>query len=119
MSNYMSLVTLAFNKDQEHNDDLFRAVDPNCRISVLGDIKYVEYPWVVWYLESPCEPILLVMSYLQELGIENYGFIRLGEQTEDCTYMGDTVRFGLAVDAKIIIVPYHHHIKSKPTSTGE
>lgn len=110
---YMSLVTIAIPEDSDHPVDLFRKVDPNCRISTLGDIKYIEYDWLVWYLESPCDPILAVMSYLEELGRENYGFIRLGQDSEDVTYMGSPNEFGLAVDSKIIIVPYRHKILSK------
>jgi len=113
---YLSLVTLAFNKDEEHDEALFKLVDPDCRISTIGGIKYIEYNWNIWYLESPCDSILAVMSYLEGLGRENYAFIRLGESVDDITYMGDTIRFGLAVDARVIIVPYHHKIKSKPTS---
>ena len=113
---YLSLVTIAIPEDSDHEVNLFRAVDPECRISIMGDIKYIEYDYTQWYLESPCDPILAVMSYLEGLGRENYAFIRLGELHEDCTYMGDTVRFGISIDARIIITAYHHKIKSKPST---
>ncbi len=112
--NYLSLVTIAVRED-DANDDLFKSIDPDIRISSLKGIRYMEYNWSQWYLDSPCDPILAVMSYLETLGRENYAFIRLGESTDDITYLGSTNEFGLAVDAKIVIIPYKHIMKDKPT----
>ena len=56
--------------------------------------------WIKWY-ENDDEAIMAFMDMLDQLGDENYGMIRLGEESDDVGYYGCPSSFDMYVERNI------------------
>lgn len=103
---YYSLVCIAV-KDEDANDYLFKEVDSAVKISSINGNTYYEYPyWLKWYTEYAVA-IDRVMDYLDQLGDLNFGYLRVGEDSEDITRKGNPFEFDMCIDIRISIPPRH------------
>ena len=70
--------------------------------SVTGHIQFqaINWNWIKWY-EDDDEAIMAFMDMLDQLGDENYGMIRLGEESDDVGYYGNTNKFDMYVERRI------------------
>ena len=95
----------------------------NKRVKVLELIQAVKFPeemkdygdvfdlnndeeiWsfteIKWY--GSFERIQKIMKFLESLDDEDYGFIRIGENTEDIEYLGDPGKYRMYVHQEIVI----------------
>jgi len=82
---------------------LFCKLDPKVK-SLIDDAEYgddtvYQWSWVKWYDHDP--DIRAFLHMLEEIGDENYGFIRLGEESDDIEYLGSPYEFDMYVSRKI------------------
>ena len=70
--------------------------------SMAGHIQFqaIHWNWIKWY-EDDDEAIMAFMDMLDQLGDENYGMIRLGEENDDVGYYGNTNKFDMYVERRI------------------
>ena len=70
--------------------------------SVTGHIQFqaIHWNWIKWY-EDDDEAIMAFMDMLDQLGDENYGMIRLGDEHDDVGYYGIPHKFDMYVERKI------------------
>ncbi len=62
-------------------------------------IQALNWDWIKWYDDD--EAIMAFMAMLDQLGDENYGMIRLGEESNDVEYYGNTCDFEMYVERNI------------------
>ena len=63
-------------------------------------IQALHWDWIKWY-EDDDEAIMAFMDMLDQLGDENYGMIRLGEESDDVGHYGCTDKFDMYVERNI------------------
>ena len=63
-------------------------------------INAIHWDWIKWY-EDDDEAIMAFMDMLDQLGDENYGMIRLGEESDDVGYYGCPSNFDMYVNRSI------------------
>ena len=63
-------------------------------------IQALHWDWIKWY-EDDDEAIAAFMDMLDQLGDENYGMIRLGEESDDVGHYGDPSNFDMYVERNI------------------
>ena len=63
-------------------------------------IQALHWDWIKWY-EDDDEAIMAFMDMLDQIGDENYGMIRLGEENDDVGYYGSTDKFDMYVERNI------------------
>ena len=63
-------------------------------------IQAMHWDWIKWY-EDDDEAIMAFMDMLDQLGDENYGMIRLGEEIDDVGHYGSTDKFDMYVERNI------------------
>ena len=63
-------------------------------------IQAMHWDWIKWY-EDGDEAIMAFMDMLDQLGDENYGMIRLGEESDDVGHYGCTDKFDMYVERNI------------------
>ena len=63
-------------------------------------IQALHWDWIKWY-EDDDEAIAAFMDMLDQLGDENYGMIRLGEESDDVGHYGCTDKFDMYVERNI------------------
>ena len=63
-------------------------------------IQALHWDWIKWY-EDGDEAIMAFMDMLDQLGDENYGMIRLGEESDDVGHYGCTDKFDMYVERNI------------------
>ena len=63
-------------------------------------LQAIHWDWIKWY-EDDDEAIITFMDMLDQLGDENYGMIRLGEETDDVGYYGCPCNFDMYVNRSI------------------
>ena len=63
-------------------------------------VNAIHWNWIKWY-EDDDEAIMAFMDMLDQLGDENYGMIRLGEESDDVGYYGCTDKFDMYVERNI------------------
>lgn len=112
MSNegYFSIVAIAL-KDIDADHALFRKVDPTVKITMVNGNTYYEYSWMHWYADT-CVEIVDVMEYLEEIGLTNFGFIRVGEMSDDIDRIGCPNTFDMHISTSIDLLK-HTTIESK------
>lgn len=110
---YLSIVAIALkNAAADHN--LFKKIDPNVKITIVGDFTFYEYVWTQWYAEQ-FGAIQDVMEYLESLGSTEYGFIRIGEMSDDIDRLGCPNLFDMHITTSIDLMK-HSTIESKITA---
>ena len=62
-------------------------------------IQALHWDWIKWYDDD--EDIMAFMDMLDQLGDENYGMIRLGEESDDVGHYGCTDKFDMYVERNI------------------
>ena len=62
-------------------------------------IQALNWGWIKWY--DDFEDIAAFMHMLDQIGDENYGMIRLGEESDDVEYYGDPPSFDMYVNRSI------------------
>ena len=62
-------------------------------------IQALNWDWIKWYDDD--EAIMAFMDMLDQLGDENYGMIRLGEESDDVGYYGNPCNFDMYVERNI------------------
>lgn len=63
-------------------------------------IQAIHWDWIKWY-EDDDEAIVAFMDMLDQLGDENYGMIRLGDELDDMEYYGSPSNFDMYVERNI------------------
>ena len=63
-------------------------------------IQAINWNWIKWY-EDTDETIVAFMDMLNQLGDDDYGMIRLGEESDDVGYYGNTDKFDMYVERNI------------------
>ena len=63
-------------------------------------INAIHWGWIKWY-EDDDEAIMAFMHMLDQIGDENYGMIRLGEDYDDVGYYGCPSNFDMYVNRSI------------------
>lgn len=116
MSGYYSLVAIGMHISNE-NHEIFRAVDPNVKITMIGELLYYEYDWIKWYIDGTDE-IVTVMAYLDTLGNTNYGYLRVGEESDDIDRYGCPYDFDMNIETLISVHKYTP-IEQKLKELGE
>jgi len=64
------------------------------------NVQAIYWDHIKWY-ENDDEAIMAFMDMLDQLGDENYGMIRLGEETDDVGYYGCPCNFDMYVNRSI------------------
>lgn len=64
------------------------------------NVQAIYWSSIKWH-ENNDEAIMVFMDMLDQLGDENYGMIRLGEETDDVGYYGCPCNFDMYVERKI------------------
>ena len=62
-------------------------------------INAIHWDWIKWFSDN--EAIMAFMDMLDQLGDENYGMIRLGEESDDVGHYGCTDKFDMYVERNI------------------
>ena len=62
-------------------------------------IQALHWDWIKWYDDD--EAIMAFTDMLDQLGDENYGMIRLGEESDDVGHYGCTDKFDMYVERNI------------------
>ena len=63
-------------------------------------LQAIHWNWIKWDEEDD-ESIVAFMDMLDQLGEENYGMIRLGEESDDVGHYGNTNKFDMYVERNI------------------
>ena len=63
-------------------------------------IQALHWDWIKWY-EDGDEAIAAFIDMLDQLGDENYGMIRVGDNFDDVEYYGNTCNFNMYVERNI------------------
>ena len=62
-------------------------------------IQALHWDWIKWY--DGDEAIMAFTDMLDQIGDENYGMIRLGEESDDVGYYGSPSNFDMYVERNI------------------
>ena len=62
-------------------------------------IQAIHWDWIKWYDDD--EGIIAFTDMLSQLGDKGYGMIRIGDETEDIEYYGNTCDFNMYVERNI------------------
>lgn len=67
------------------------------RVDEKGDITVIYYSGVKWYTPE----VYPIINYLQTIDAEDYGLVRVGEDTTDIEECGSPDNFGMEVQTTI------------------
>ncbi len=62
-------------------------------------IQALHWDWIKWYGDD--EAIMAFVDMLDQIGDENYGMIKLGEESDDVRYYGCPSNFDMYVERSI------------------
>ena len=62
-------------------------------------IQALHWDWIKWYDDD--EDIMAFIDMLDQIGDENFGMIRLGEESDDVGHYGSTDKFDMYVERNI------------------
>ena len=89
-----SEVVKVFYKMDKQIKELIDAADTKC-----ADFSSIHWGWIKWY--DNFEDITAFMDMLDQIGDENYGMIRLGDDVNDVEHYGDPSSFDMYVNRTI------------------
>ena len=87
-------------KFYELDKQIKQLIDDSENSTGWEQIQAMHWDWIKWY-EDDDEAIMAFMDMLDQLGDENYGMIRLGEESDDVGYYGIPHKFDMYVERNI------------------
>jgi hypothetical protein len=101
---YRSEVAVRFSEKASEVVKHFYEMDKQIKELIDGaefcdDFSSILWGWIKWY--DDFEDIAAFMHMLDQLGEENYGMIRMGEDYDDVEYYGDPPSFDMYVNRSI------------------
>ena len=87
-------------KFYELDKQIKQLIDDSENSTGWEQIQAMHWDWIKWY-EDDDEAIMAFMGMLDQLGDENYGMIRLGEESDDVGHYGCTDKFDMYVERNI------------------
>ena len=87
-------------KFYELDKQIKELIDDSQNSTGWEQIQALHWDWIKWY-EDDDEAIMAFMDMLDQLGDENYGMIRLGEESDDVGHYGCTDKFDMYVERNI------------------
>ena len=101
---YRSEVAVRFSDNAAKVVKKFYELDKQIKELIDGaqycdDFSSILWDWIKWYDNYP--EISAFMDMLDQLGCEDYGMIRVGEEYDDVEYYGDPPLFDMYVNRSI------------------
>ena len=86
-------------KFYELDKQIKQLIDDSENSTGWEQIQALHWDWIKWYDDD--EDIMAFIDMLDQIGDENYGMIRLGEQNDDMECYGNTDKFDMYVERNI------------------